>query len=103
VWRQILDANRQAVTNLGRFILDSKVLILNPGEWHYMEISTFQGHLQIWMDGKVVIDTQDDMPLPPGGFSFEKASSGIQYFDAVSVCGLSAPFTSILAPVPVTP
>lgn len=101
VMRNIWDASNQPVRNIGKTGFGDKVLIVSSGEWHYIEISTYQGHFQVWLDGKVAFDAQDDMPLPPGGFSIQGADSGVQYFDAISVCGLSAPFTSMSSPVPV--
>jgi hypothetical protein len=101
VLRGISDANGQGVYNLGKTGLVDKVLILKPNVWHYLEISTYQGHVQVWLDGAGIVDVQDDMPLPPGGFNIQGGKSGILYYDAISVCGLSAPFTSLPAPVPV--
>jgi hypothetical protein len=100
VQRSIWDSTGQPVTNVGQRILENKVLIVEPNTWHYLEISTFQGRLQVWMDGVSVVDVVDDMPLPPGGFGFGRGDSGIISYDAISVCGLSAPFTSMPVPVP---
>jgi hypothetical protein len=72
-----------------------------------MEISTFQGHYQVWIDGKSELDNQDPKPLPAGSFGiwFGMPLTGnkttIIYTDAISICGLSALFTSIPAPAPV--
>jgi hypothetical protein len=101
VLRSISDANGQGVYNLGKTGLVDKVLILKPNVWHYLEISTYQGHVQVWLDGAGIVDVQDDMPLLPGGLNIQGGKSGILYYDAISVCGLSAPFTSLPAPVPV--
>lgn len=98
--RSIWDVNGQPVFNIGKPGLEDKVLILDPNVWHYLETSTYQGQLQVWLDGASVVDVVDDMPLPPGGFSIQKGDSGIMYFDAISVCGLSAPFTSMPSPIP---
>ena len=45
------------------------------------------------------VDAVDDLPLPPGGFSIGRDASGIIYYDAISVCGLGAQFTSLPVPV----
>jgi hypothetical protein len=80
-----------------------------PGQWHWIEISSYQGHLQIWVDGKLEAEYQDSQPLPQGKISmgvmgtFTEASTTILYFDDLTVCGLSAPFTSMAPPVPVVP
>jgi len=103
VMRNIWDASGQTVYNVGKLDLVNKVLVLKPNLWHYLEISTYQGQLQVWLDGVSVVDVVDDVPLPPGGFSIGSGDSGIIYYDAISVCGLSAPFKSMPAPVPVTP
>jgi hypothetical protein len=77
-----------------------------PEKWHWMEISSFQGHIQMWIDGKQEVEYQDQQPLPPGRIGifigpFTEASTTVLYFDNMTVCVLSAPFTSIPAPVPV--
>jgi hypothetical protein len=100
VSRMIWDASGQRVFNVGKPDLVDKVLILKPNVWHYLEISTYLGQLQVWLDGASVVDVVDDMPLPPGGFSIGKGDTGIMYFDAISVCGLSAPFISMPSSIP---
>jgi hypothetical protein len=101
ILRSIWDASGQPVTNIGKRGLLDKVLILKPNVWHFLEISTYQGKVEVWLDGESVVNEMDDMPLPPGGFSIGRGGSGIMYFDAISVCGLSKAFTSIPTPVPV--
>lgn len=100
VSRAIWDANVERYWNYGKPDLADNVLILEPGVWYYLEIATYQGQVQIWLDGQSVVDVVDEYPLPAGAFSIYAASAGIQYFDAISVCGLSAPFTSMPVPVP---
>lgn len=101
VGRQIFDANVERYWDYGKPDLADNVLILEPGVWHYLEIATYQGQVQVWLDGQGIVDVIDEYPLPAGAFSIGGASGGIQYFDAISVCGLSAPFTSMTIPVPV--
>lgn len=73
------------------------------GAWHNVEISTYQGHTQLWLDGKPVATYTDPKPLPPGTIGLEllpsqTAQAGtVISFDSISVCGLSAPFTSMYA------
>ena len=74
-------------------------------QWYQMELSMFQGNIQLWIDGKPVIDFTDPEPLPPGHMGifigpFTDKSITVMYFDAISVCGLSAPFVSMPSPVP---
>jgi hypothetical protein len=68
-------------------------------QWHTIEISTYQGEYQIWIDGTLMGRWADQDPIPEGylgiGMDFWAADSLI-YFDNVSVCALSAPFVSIL-------
>jgi hypothetical protein len=76
-----------------------------PNNWHWLEISSFQGHLQIWVDGKLEAEYQDPEPLPVGRIGiglgpFTEASTTVLYFDDMTVCGLSAPFTSMPLPIP---
>jgi len=99
--RSMWDTSGSPVYNVGLPSLGDIVFILEPGLWHYLEISTYQGQLQVWVDGNNVFEAQDDMPLPPGGFSIQGSQEvGVQYVDAITVCGLSAPFTSMQPPVP---
>ena len=68
-------------------------------QWHSMELSMFQGNIQLWIDGKPVIDFTDPEPIPPGGIGiwigpFTAESLTVMYFDDIRVCGLSAPFAS---------
>lgn len=99
ITRKIWDASGQPIQDSGLGFVD-KILILDPNVWHYLEISTYQGHIQVWLDGEFAVDAVDESPLPPGGFGIGKGNAGIMYFDAISVCGLSAPFTSLPSPIP---
>ena len=90
---------QQPVTNIGI----GQVGGPKPGEWHLVEISTFQNVTEVWLDGKRLMAYEDPQPLPPGTMGLEfrlKGSDTIVYFDNISVCELSTPFASI---VPATP
>lgn len=69
--------------------------------WHTIEISTFQGRTEVWLDGQKNSGYTDPKPLPGGGIGLELMNfdtskpDTIVYFDNMSVCGLSAPFTSL--------
>lgn len=69
--------------------------------WHTIEISTFQGRTEVWLDGQKNSGYTDPKPLPSGGIGlefipFDTAKPGtIVYFDNMSICGLSAPFSSL--------
>jgi hypothetical protein len=72
-------------------------------EWHYVEIGTFQGYTEVWIDGEQNMTYQDPEPLPPGGPGLEiwlMDDTVTLYFDDISVCELSAPFTSVVTPEP---
>ena len=73
--------------------------------WHYAELSVFQGNVQMWVDGKPVIDFTDPEPLPEKTIGiwigpFTDKSLTVMYFDDIRVCELSAPFTSVYSPTP---
>jgi hypothetical protein len=97
ITRSIWNASGQPVPDAGLGRVDV-VLILEPKVWHYMEISTYQGKIQVWLDGKAAVETTDTTPLPPGGFDIGRGNAGVMYFDAISVCGLISPFTSMPSP-----
>lgn len=79
--------------------------LAKPGKWHYLELSYYNGALQAWADGKKQIDVTDPVPLPMGTFGFEihvQADPKQTYlFDNISVCELSAPFSTSLYKAPV--
>jgi len=68
-------------------------------QWYQMELSTYQGHIQLWIDGVKLVDYTDETPLPPGNMgiwigAFTDKSLTLLYFDDIRVCGLNAPFAS---------
>ena len=73
---------------------------IGDGEWHTIEISTFDDVYEIWIDGQIRGSWQDKKPLDPGTLfldaDFWKPDRMIE-FDDISVCEMTAPFTSILA------
>ncbi|HEY5982423.1 MAG TPA: carboxypeptidase regulatory-like domain-containing protein [Anaerolineales bacterium] len=73
------------------------------GRWYYVEASSYEGLLQVWVDGKKQVEVQDASPLPPGTISLEShinADPKMAYlFDDISVCELNAPMnTSLFKP-----
>lgn len=78
---------------------------LKVGAWHFIEISSYQGHIEVWGDGKNLIKFDDPKPLTQGTIGLVMPDwegedlNVIGYFDNIAVCELSAPFTSIPAPV----
>jgi hypothetical protein len=69
-----------------------------PNTWYFVEISTFNGNVKVWLNGVEVSDYVDPQPMPGGGFGIAAdlvKSGSIAYYDDMRVCGLSAPFTSM--------
>lgn len=70
------------------------------GNWNYIEMSYYQGLVQVWVDGQKEAEFQDAAPLPPGTISIEGHINAdpnmAYYFDNMSVCELEAPFTTSL-------
>jgi DNA-binding SARP family transcriptional activator len=73
-------------------------------KWHLIEIATFDGQLDIWIDGVQLLSYIDPKPLPPGALTMAVFSEGEDqsrvYFDDITVCELTAPFVSITATAP---
>ena len=69
------------------------------GIWHEIEISTFQGILEVWLDGEKLLVYDDPDPLPDGriALSIARYQSGgsMVYFDNLRVCELKSRFSSI--------
>lgn len=67
--------------------------------WHTIEISTYQGELEVWLDGKQLLSYQDPDPLPGGklglGLWLSRSAGSMVYFDNLTVCELNEPFKSI--------
>jgi len=70
--------------------------------WHQLEIGTFEGVLDIWIDGTRFLSYQDPNPLPAGkvvlGTVYDEALGTVStvYFDDLVICELTKPF----APMP---
>ncbi|MBI3165563.1 MAG: hypothetical protein HYZ24_12845 [Chloroflexi bacterium] len=81
------------------FVIANRIVeYLRSDVWTFVEISTFEGNVKVWLNGKETSDYVDPQPMPGGGFGIgtEMVKSGaIAYYDNMSVCGLSAPFTSL--------
>jgi len=67
--------------------------------WHTIEISTYQGTLEVWLDGEQLLSYQDPDPLPKGklglGLWQSISKNSMVYFDNISVCELTEPFASL--------
>lgn len=86
---------RQAEPFPTKPLLDEQIRIAR-GSWHILEISLFNGVLELWVDGVRHLRFTDQNPLPSGTLGFEvwqfQDEKSIVYFDDISVCELSAPF-----------
>lgn len=88
----------------GHVPVSTSNLRMKDGRWYYVEISVYQGSIQVWVDGKKAIDYTDPQPLPAGMISLEahapKDPNTAYYFDDLSVCELTAPFSTSLYKAP---
>ena len=84
--------------DVGHFDVARSQFQARQDQWYYVEVSYFQGQIQVWVDGKKQIEWQDPQPLPPGMISLEAHAPNdpntMYYFDDLSVCELSAPFAA---------
>jgi len=68
-------------------------------QWHKVEISTYQGEYQLWIDGTLLGKWLDQDPIIEGylGIGMDLWSDdSLAYYDNITVCELNAPFVSIL-------
>jgi hypothetical protein len=86
--------------DVGHFDVATSTLQLIQGQWYYLEMSYFQGLVQVWVDGEKILEYQDPQPMPPGTISLEahvpNDPNTAYYFDDLSVCELSAPFATTM-------
>jgi hypothetical protein len=68
--------------------------------WHLLEIGSFNGTVNVYLDGEKGIEYQDPKPWKGGTIALEKhlEQEGVYYYDDMSVCGLSAPFQPLPRP-----
>ena len=73
--------------------------VMAQGVWHLLEFSSYNGRLEVWADGVLAAAFDGAVAIPDGhhimgiGSAFLPPES-IVLVDDVSLCGLSAPFTS---------
>ncbi len=71
-----------------------------PGRWYYLEISAYEGSIQLWVNGKQLLAYSDPQPLPAGTVGLEghifNDPNTAYFFDDLSVCQLEAPFSASL-------
>ena len=68
--------------------------------WQELEISTYNGTFEVWLDGTQVLKYNDPKPIPGGqiGFGLIQFEGDTVYFDNLTVCELVEPF--MLKPTP---
>jgi len=79
-------------------IRDFKTSNVETGRWYFLEISTFEGTINVWLDGESQMDEYPDpAPWGYGGMAIEPwmDPGSMVYFDDFSVCQLSDVFSSI--------
>jgi hypothetical protein len=76
---------------------------LKQDQWYFVEVSTYEGVTQLWIDGVQLKSYEDPMPLGEGGIGLEvHAFSDAPFtysYDNFAVCGLNAPFETLPPPV----
>lgn len=71
------------------------------GEWHKLEIWTYEGILEIWIDDTRYLKYKDPKPLPGGTLLLEVWQSeaiNVVYFDDISICELGEPYVPMPTP-----
>ncbi len=75
-------------------------LRMQPDRWYYLEISAYQAVIQVWVNGRQLLEYDDPQPLPAGTIGLEahifKDPQTAYFFDDLSVCELNAPFATSL-------
>lgn len=79
---------------------------LESDVWHQLEVSIYNGKLEVWIDGAMFLTYNDPKPLPGGTMIFGAGlgepldPESIVYYNNISVCELTAPFTPMTTPEP---
>lgn len=109
-WRYIVQLGDGALLSLqrlqnpepGHFAVGNTNIQLRQDQWYDIELSTFQGVTELWLDGRRMASYTDPQPLPAGTIGLEthlfQGSDTSYYFDNLVVCGLEAPFASAFSP-----
>jgi len=88
----------------GHFNVGNTLKQLAENQWYIFEISTFNSTTEVWLDGDKMVSYTDPHPHEVGTIGLEvhlfEGSNSIYYFDNMAVCGLSAPFETIITPEP---
>ena len=69
---------------------------LKRNEWHQVDIATFQGRFDFWVNSRVLVSFKDPDPLPSGtmmiGIDEVIGPEQTTYFDNLVVCELTEPY-----------
>lgn len=71
------------------------------GIWHRIEISTYEGEIEVWIDDDRILTYNDPDPLPEGRVSIEVkpfVENTIVYFDDILLCELTSPYVPLPTP-----
>lgn len=80
--------------------LTGKQLRFSPNVWHDVEVAGYEGHLRVYVDGKLELDYYDSDPLLQGRIAFETIEEPVgtrgegshAHIDDVMVFALTQPF-----------
>jgi hypothetical protein len=93
---------RLEMPGAGHFPVGQTQMTMGANRWYYLEISTYQGDTQVWVDGRKMIDYTDPKLMPPGTIGIEvhmfKGPQVSYYFDNLAICQLKAPFETLPQP-----
>ncbi len=62
--------------------------------WRKLAIAYFNGDIDIWMDGTLVLGVTDRLPQQDGTLALEStATQGITSYDNMAICSLNEPYS----------
>lgn len=97
IFSQLQRIQQQTPVGLGNFSpVTAKV-------WHRLEMGYMDGVLNVWFDGKKLLEYKDPQPWKGGTINLEpypQDEASVVYYDNISVCELSAPFKPMPTPTP---
>ena len=100
----LLDVTRLQMPAPGHFSVAQSTFRATDDQWYYLELSVYEGLIQVWLDGEKLVEYQDPQPLPAGMISLEahapNDANTTYSFDDLSVCELSAPFATSMYKAP---
>jgi len=77
---------------------------IKEGAWYQVDMSTFEGRFEFWLNDRMLVSYKDPAPLPAGSINIATYQvidpEQIIYFDNISVCELTAPFVPMPTPEP---